>query len=92
MDVSGKEMTASRFTTTKDGPEDGNRTKQHSLGLLPQGPAPQPQPTDTLDEQYRVFTNRGSSHPLPPLQYPQRVPAPEKKSGSCPGDLEKVTP
>ena len=48
--------------------------------------------SNTLDGLYRVFTNRGSSHPSPPLQYPQRVPAPEKKSGSCPGDLEKVTP
>ena len=87
-----KERTDSRFTTTKDGPEDGNRTEQHNLGLPPQGQAPKPQPTNTFDEHYRVFINRSSSHPLQPLQDLQRVPAPEKKSSSCPGDLEKVTP
>merc|ERR1711974_517873 len=40
--------------------------------------------SNTLDGLYRAFTNKDPSHPSPPSQYPQRVPAPEKKSENRP--------
>ena len=35
VDVSKEERTGSRFTTAKDGPEDGNQTEERNLGLPP---------------------------------------------------------
>jgi len=48
--------------------------------------------SNTLDGLYRVFTNRGSSHPSPPLQYPQRVPTPEKNQATVQVTLKKSLP